>query len=218
MKKVLLATLLTALLGLATFANANNLVDNGHGLIWDSDLNITWYDYTYRNPSPGNTTWREVNDWIATLNSSKFAGTDGWRLPSTVDGPYVLGHDGTTTAGYNITTSEMGHLFYTELGNKGEYALDGTHLQAGWGLSDTGAFANLTSGYYWSGTAIVSEPGNEWFFRFDNGSQSYGGLSNWGNFGLAVHDGNISVPEPATIILLSSGFIGLAALRRRFTK
>ena len=89
----------------------------GNRLIYDSDLNITWYDYTRSGD-----TWQNQVNWADAL-SVTFGGntyTD-WRMPTTVDGPYVYGYDGTTIGGFNITSSEMGHLFYTELGNDGLY-------------------------------------------------------------------------------------------------
>lgn len=78
-----------------------------YNLIYDTDLYITWYDYT--NPI---NIWQNQVDWADALTVD-FGGTiyDDWRLPSTVDGPYVLGYDVTITGGYNITTSEMGYLF-----------------------------------------------------------------------------------------------------------
>ena len=112
----------------------------GNRLIYDNDLDITWYDFSNAANS-----WQNQVNWALGL-SVTFGSTtyDDWRLPLTVDGLYVFGWDGTTTAGYNITNSEMGHLFYTELGNKGYYAIDGTNPQPGWGLTNTGDFQNLS--------------------------------------------------------------------------
>ena len=92
----------------------------------------------------------------------------------TVDGPFVWGYDGTTTGGFNITSSEMGHLYYTELGNKGFFATDGTNPQPGWGLSNTGDFQNLNPNpnQYWSGTELATDTINAWFFSFFHGAQS----------------------------------------------
>lgn len=67
----------------------------GNRLIYDSDLNITWYDYT-KSPA----IWQSQMDWASALTVN-FGGNvyDDWRLPTTVDGPYVFGYDSTTTAG-----------------------------------------------------------------------------------------------------------------------
>ncbi len=125
----------------------------GNKLIYDDDLNITWYDYS----NSGNT-WNNQMSWASGLTVN-FGVTiyDDWRLPSTVDVPYVWGNNGTTTAGYNITSSEMGHLYYTELGNLGYYDTSGNY-QSGWGLTNTGDFQNLQLGHYWSGTEYSANP------------------------------------------------------------
>ena len=140
MKKSLLVTVIAMIMGFSTLVQADlfpgtqNFYDRGGGLIYDADLNITWYDYTYTGPQ-GRTAanWYEAMTWAAGLT---VAGLTGWRLPATVDGPWVNGDDGTTTAGYNITSSEMGHLYYVSLGNTSEG-----------GLTNKGPFTNPTPTY-----------------------------------------------------------------------
>jgi hypothetical protein len=128
---------------------------------------ITWLDYTRKQDTwqnqvnwatglgadltvtlfPGYTT---DNDWLA-----------GWRLPAldeskadqSVRGwksghPAGFGYEGPNEDGcydywygYNMVHSEMGYLFYEELGNKGYFATDGKNPQPGWGLSNTGNFS-----------------------------------------------------------------------------
>ncbi|MBT3878429.1 MAG: hypothetical protein HOI47_25250 [Candidatus Scalindua sp.] len=140
MKNLILAILI--LLFSSSVASAtmiNRGIDTlGNRLIYDQDLDITWYDF-----SNTSVTWDSQVAWAGGL-SVDFGGDilDGWRLPTTVDGTYTFGDDGTTTAGYNITTSEMGHLFYTELGNS----------QAE-GMTNTGDFQNTLLSFYWTGTA-----------------------------------------------------------------
>ncbi len=68
----------------------------GNRLIYDSDLDITWYDYTNSWD-----TWQNQVNWADALSVTFGSNTyTDWRLPTTVDGPYVWGYDGTTTAGY----------------------------------------------------------------------------------------------------------------------
>ncbi len=115
------ATLTT--IGAATYNGAD------YNLIWDDDNNgnsVVWLDY-----SSARADWDSQVSWAAGLGDALvinlFEGytvawdDSSWRLPTTVDGPGVYGYDGTTTTGYNITTSEIGHLFYEELGNLGVY-------------------------------------------------------------------------------------------------
>jgi hypothetical protein len=117
-----------ALAGLLVIGEAKYFPDdNYYKLIYDNDVNgipLTWLDFTFQKLP-----WYIAkNEWVDDLGesleitlypeyTSNINWMVGWRLPLTVDGEYVEGYDGTTTAGYNITTSEMGHLFYNELNN-----------------------------------------------------------------------------------------------------
>ena len=192
---------------------------NGNRLIYDSDLNITWYDFTQSAAG-----WQTQMNWASALSVSggDLVGVyDDWRLPTTVDGPWVWGYDGTTTVGYNITSSEMGHLYYTELGNKGYYDTSGNNPQAGWGLTKTGDFQNLQPNYYWSGTEYAALTDGAWYFLAGGGYQGGYDLSYGGDYyAIAVMDGDVSVvPEPVSMILFGVGAIVMGGrrmvLRRR---
>jgi hypothetical protein len=196
------------------------LINNGNGLVYDTDLNVTWYDASHVAG-----TWAEAVDWTAGLTVE---GVSGWRLPSSKQGPYTWGYDGTTTGGYNITSSEMGHLFYAELGNSGEFGTLGVETPVLFDDSDvqntihnSGPFANLKFGDlwgdgnadYWSSTGAAGTNG---IWAFDT---TYGGQDNMDKvsagiygpgYAIAVHEGN--VPEPMTLAILGLG--GLL-LRRR---
>ncbi|VAV85848.1 hypothetical protein MNBD_DELTA01-627 [hydrothermal vent metagenome] len=133
-----------------------------------------------------------------------------------MDGEYVWGWDGLTTGGYNITNSEMGHLFYTELDNKGYYATDGTNPQPGQGFLNKGLFDNLVDNLYWSDTEYSADTTKAWLFNFNLGYQfSY--AKTLTPYGLAVRDGDVPaiVPEPSTYLLLGSGIAGLILWKRK---
>jgi len=194
MKKGIIFLFVVILLGFTLQANAELIIrgmgtsaDGTYQLIYDTDLNITWYDYTKDGAF-----WQTQMDWASSLTVN-LGGTiyDDWRLPSTVDGPYVYGYDGTTTAGYNITSSEMGHLFYTELGNKGFFSTTGVY-QSDHGLINKGSFTNLMSTFYSSGTPYAAIPGDYWSFYTTNGFQR---ISSSG-YAIAVRNGDVAGVTP----------------------
>ncbi len=211
MKRMSCISILVVVLGFSSLSRAS-LYNNGNGLIYDTDLDITWYDYSY-----GFVYQPAAEAWAASLSVTDISGVThtGWRLTNVVDGPFVQGYSGTTTGGWNVTTSEMGHLFYTELGNKGFYDVDG-NWNTGYGLKNTGPFRNLMDQSYWSGTEYSQDATKAWNFSF------YAGYlyptKDLYNLAIAVHEGNVGavpVPVPAAVLL---GTLGLATAGWRLRK
>lgn len=199
---------------------------SNYQLIWDDDNNgksIVWLDY--HNPGTGQT-WEAQKSWAAGLDVNLSYHLDpaysvtwesAWRLGNTLDGDYVRGTDGTTTAGFNITTSEMGHLFYVELGNTAYMELPATPESHP--LEYTGIFENLSGGWYWSDTEFGVNQNYAWWFGMYIGKQDIANKTTSWAGGLAVRSAQVfstsPVPEPATIFLLGSGIAGLFAARSR---
>lgn len=232
MKKI--TTFVTLCAVLSSGAAQAALNDRGGGLIYDDVLNITWlqdanYAQTIGENADGRDSFGWAENWVANLSfydSVRDVTYDDWRLPKIqpINGTnpnYAFSMNGSTDQGFNIsapeslyagsTASEMPHLFYNTLGNKGFYSIDGVGPQAGWGELNSGPFINLQANYYWAS--------NGFFFDFGNGDQVQGGGI---TYAWAVRDGDVAaitspIPEPETYAMFMAGLglMGLMARRRK---
>ncbi len=207
-------------------------------LIWDDDNNgnsLVWLDYTNVGSSGSGDTWDNQMSWASSLDTALSVtwydgvtvdwGGSSWRLPNTVDGLGKFGYEGPDengnydyTAGYNLFNSEMGHLYYEELGNLGWRDTDGNWDQPGWGLKNTGDFGNLVRvDWYWFGTEYAINPSLAWVFAMKDGSQTNYDKT-YNEYGLAVRSGQVLVswvPVPSAIILLGAGLVWVAGIGRK---
>lgn len=182
----------------------------GNQLIYDTDRNITWYDYdSHDDLDSGKNTWGAQLEWASRLTVD-FDGItfSDWRLPTAIN------QDGSgPSTGFNCTQSEMGHLYYTKLGNvEVQNAPPGS-------LGNSGPFQHLASSMYWSGTGVANDS-RAWDFDFNNGHQKET-YSGFGYHAIAVMDGDVMptpVPIPGTILLLGPGLGVLAGIRIRRKK
>ena len=139
------------------FTSHAELIDRGAGMIYSTDLDITWLkDANYAKTSgyddDGLMTWDEAIEWAETL---VYEGYDDWRLPT---------FDPDNPSPCSVSTlHEMRYLIYTELGN--DCRISGY---------DYGPFVNVMPGYpddyiewYWSGTE--SDRFNAWRFSLECG-------------------------------------------------
>ena len=187
------------------------LHDRGGGLIYDDVLNITWmadanYAKTSGYDADGYMTWNDANTWAADLS---YGGFNDWRLPT------ALNQDGSGPCeGFNCGNSEMGHMFYSNMG-----AVADRSILSGTNASNLALFSNLKSFAYWFGTAQALRPAvNAWVFSTREGMQGFSHQPNeyaaW-----AVRDGDAAapIPEPDTyaMMLAGLGLLGLVARRRK---
>ena len=162
---------------------------------YDTDLNITWLADANIN---GPMNWDDASALAANLSFTDGVNIyDNWRL-STSD----------ACAGYGCTGSEMGHLFYSELGGTtGQFILTSAD-------PDLIKFTNLQVGRYWS--AMQYDNNNAWYFDFAQGLQSADSKGN-GFYVLAVSPGDVgAVPEASiwAMLLAGLGLVGVAAKGR----
>ena len=208
---------------------------------YDTSLNITWLADADLALTSGHSTnglmyWADAQSWASSLN---FSGITDWRLPraNPVDGDSTdntnTSNIGTEDRGANIsapgtlyaesTASEMAHLYYNTLGNLSYYdVITGASGQSGWGLSNTGPFANLNGWIYWTETSYILINGTiVKNFNFYNGVQDGNGLGSI-NHAMIVHDGDVgaavstsAVPVPAAAWLLGGGLLGIVGIAKR---
>lgn len=210
----LLNTLLAGVattLALATPAQATLLARDLNGdtvtdAFYDTDRDITWLRNANVN---GAMTWSAANTWASGFSIGIY---DDWRLPtvvqpdSTCSKSISAGTFGIQSYGYNCTASEMGHLWYTELGN------------AAGSLTNDGDFLNMQSASYWSSTVFALNPTNTaWLFSARDGLLDANGMY-YRLYAMAVRSGDVitaQVPEPESMLLALTGLAGLAFVRRR---
>lgn len=127
-------------------------------------------------------------------------GISGWRLPATLQPDASCdSHNGSISAGNHCTGSEMGHLFYAELGGVTGSSIATTHN------ANTALFQHLQFAVYWSGTNYAQNNYYSWSFDLNNGGQGVNATM-WGLKAMAVHPGDVApVPVACSRMVVGVG-------------
>ena len=219
------------LLGLAPAVLAA-LLDRGNGLLFDDQLNVTWTrsaNLPAAAGGDGRMTWDAAQSWVAQL---EWGGFSDWRLPSARlrEGfSECSAFDGSCDQGYQVVNSELGHLFYSTLGNRGFYDINGAQRSSGFGLVNRTyrgdgisiAFDDLQAWPYWfgeEGSSMDEKSGlldAAWIFGFISGQQ-FQFSKETPAFVWAVRDGDVApVPLPGGLGLFMAGLGALLFARQR---
>ena len=223
-----------ALVGLSLITLSANaaLYDRGNGLIYDDILDITWLqDANYAHTSgyaaanavgswhsgstniqaDGGMGWDAAKTWADQLS---YGGYDDWRLPSAGNAP---------TSGYNVTTGELGHMFYNNLGNTAATSIFNVSFTDATLGGGTQSFVNVQSYVYWYGED-APDTSTAWalatFPKHVVGPGLEGFQVNlskvFSNYSWAVRAGDVSsVPVPAAAWLFGTALLGLVGVKRR---
>jgi hypothetical protein len=142
---------------------------------------------------PGTVDFWGALAFVGYLNSIDYKGSTQWSLPTTP----------INTDGYNQISSQLGELFYNELGG-----VDGLPMPVG-------PFNNVQNSFYWSGTQSS-------LFYFDAfGLYTSSGYQTVYNknipfYAWAVSPGDITaVPVPSTVWLFGTGLLGFLGIKRQ---
>lgn len=225
---------ITTLFVISTNTQADLVSRLGGLAYYDTESGLTWLtDAAYlktlyvnsggvEGDADGRVKWAQAESWVSGLS---IAGVSGWRLPATFD----IGNDGCnysysgTDCGFYVdyASGELANLFTNVLGN--------VPLKTGPGINDdsmgyndipySGPFINVANntGYYWSGTELVTDNAKAWVYSTVHHDQIT--ASKTGSFLRAwpVYSGDIAtvVPVPAAAWLFTSGLFCLIALSKR---
>ena len=155
---------------------------------YDDVLDITWladanFARTSGHDADGMMDWPTATAWVENLD---YFGITGWRLPALapLNGSsynHTFSNNGTTDVGFGIrgTQSELAHLYYVTLGNKGLCKPDDADpgscvVQSGWGLKNAGPFVNVGAiAGHWTGAESMCPCGSlkTWLIDMTNGRQ-----------------------------------------------
>jgi len=145
----------------------------------------------------GRTSWFGAQAFTTYLNNINYAGSNQWFLPNTGPNPQF---------DFNQTGTQLGELFYNELGGI-----------AGKNIPNTSSFSNEKASGYWFSTEYTPNSNFAWLF------DTFSGFVDIRNkapssyyYAWAISPGNVAaVPVPAALWLFGSAMLGLMGINRQ---
>jgi hypothetical protein len=151
-----------------SIANGQAVYDNTQNMTWLANANLAaaqTFGVSGINRD-GSMSWDTAQKWISALNAAHYLGSGQWTLPTT-----QLPDTGCSqlpkaaSFGYGCTGSQMGTLYYDELGGVKGSTIGLTHN------ANYSMFNNFQPYLYWSSTLWTRVPNSAFSFSFGNGFQ-----------------------------------------------
>jgi hypothetical protein len=166
--------------------------------VYDSKLNLTWLANANLAATQtfgvsginrdGSMSWDTAQRWLAAMNAARYLGSAQWSLPETALPDTGCSQNPKAAAfGYGCTASQMGHLYYEELGGVKGSTIELTHGVA------FAMFSNFQPYLYWSATLWTRVPNSAFSFSFGNGFQGTNVFAN-DMYVMPVTPGRIGAP------------------------
>ena len=217
------------------------ITDTSTGLMWAQDANLAFgltpSDFNAIIADVGSVAGHTLtlSDFIgaglftwwgamAYAQDLTYAGYSDWRLPIIVDtgNPGCDGSFGGTDCGFNVdlATGELARLWTASLGNFSSFTPSGAY--AGCGIPGPSCtmhelpflIVSIPGLDYWSSTEYAPDPSGVWAFDTFEGIQTGPRAKDDDGLAWVVRTAS-TVPEPATLALLSIGIAGLGFSRLR---
>lgn len=128
MKKLVFVAAGALILGFSTGVHAI-LTDNGEGAIYDTALDVTWYDHTYQGPLHADTSRDQANGWTEGLDwggEKGYVNTDQYTTlpPEIYRSDKEYGPDQDRLWHFGFGDGNQGHFDFHD-GNRGHFPYGG---------------------------------------------------------------------------------------------
>jgi Protein of unknown function (DUF1566) len=142
--------------------------DTANDVTWLANANLAQtksFGVSGINPD-GSMSWTTAQEWIAAMNAANYLGSRHWSLPASKLPDDTCSQMPKAAAfGYDCVGSQMGYLYYHELGG-----VKGSTIQLQHDASYR-LFNNFQPYLYWSSTLWTRVPNSAFSFSFGNGFQ-----------------------------------------------